>query len=133
MINEIPVDAIISKYIELRDTKKAISERHKSELEPYDEALDALENELLRRMQEVGVDSFKSKEFGTAFKNSVISATCADREAFFRFVIGGEKWSLLTSAVSKEALKDFLEENDNVPPPGIDVRRVTKVQIRRPS
>ena len=126
-------EQMIEQYVKLRDTKRAISAEFEEKLKPYDEALDAIENALLYIMRDLGVDSIKSNEFGTAYKKKAVSFSVNDRSAWLRFVIGGEHWDMLTNHIAKEALEAFLEQNDNVPPEGVDIREVLKVQVRKAS
>ena len=126
-------DACIEQYLKVRDAKSAMTDRHKGELAPLDEAMEIIENLLLLHMQNAGCDSLKSKEHGTAFKKNTLQVHVADKDSFLRHVIGTESWSMLDVRALKEGVQGFVEDHDGEPPPGVDVRTVTKIQLRRAS
>jgi hypothetical protein len=123
---------LIAKFVELRDQLKLMDEEYSKIAKPYKEGLSAIENALLAEMQASDITQIKC-EFGTAFQKQWMSVKTVDREALFRYVIGGEKWELLTAAVSKEVVKEIIEESGGTPPPGVDVQFGIEVQVRRPS
>ena len=126
-----PAD-LISKYVELRDTKEAIEKEHKEQIKPYKEALQTIENMLLAEMQGGNITQIKCAG-GTAFQKQWMSVKTVDRDALFRYVIGAERWELLTSAVSKDVVKEIIDESGGQPPPGVDVEFGIEVQVRRAS
>lgn len=123
---------MVRKYVELRDRKKQVEDRVKTELAPLIDAMNTLENALLQRMNESGVESVKT-EFGTAYKSKVMSTRVADRETLLGFVRERGAFQLLTAAVSKEAVRDFMETSGGFPPPGVDVSFITAINFRRPT
>lgn len=123
---------MVRKYVELRDRKKQMEEAFKEQVAPLTQAMDTLENALLQRMNESGAESIKT-EFGTAYKAKVMSTRVADRETLMGFVREQGAFQLLTAAVSKEAVRDYMETSGGFPPPGVDVSFITSVNFRRPS
>lgn len=123
---------LINRYLELRDMIAYMEDSHKATIKPYKEALETIENALLAQMHEQDVVQIKS-DAGTAFQNKWMSVKTVDKMALMNFVKNFDQFDLLTAAVSKEALKEFLERSDNVPPPGVDVSFGIKVQIRKAS
>ena len=125
-------DDMIGQYIKLRDHVTERKKVHTAELKPYDEALTIIENALAVELNRQGLQSFKG-EHGTAFKKRSMSVRTVDREALFSYVQETGNYSYLTSAVSKDAVKEHLEKYDDVPPPGVDVTFFVEVQVRKPT
>lgn len=123
---------LVRKYVELRDRKKQVEERLKEELAPLSNAMDTIEAALLQRMNESGAESIKT-EHGTAYKSKFMATRVADREALMAFVRAKEAFHLLSAAVSKDAVRDYMEQSGGNPPPGVDVSFTTNVNFRRPS
>lgn len=121
---------IIKQYVALRDYKEELVKQQKAALKPYNDALDTLENALLEQLNADAAQSIKT-EFGTAFKKTSMTVKTVDKDALFDFVRSTENFSMLTAAVSKEALKEYMEENEDRRPPGVDVTFFTEVQVRR--
>jgi hypothetical protein len=111
---------MIAAYLKLREKKKTVEDRHKEELAPYKEAMNKIENELLRQMNEGNLENLKS-DVGTAYVATRSSATVADWDAFLDF---------LERRVSKVAAEEFLEEHASLPP-GVSIARDTTVNIRK--
>lgn len=123
---------LIAKYREIRDKKEALEKAQKEALKPYKDGLETIANYLLKLMHEQNVTSFKC-EHGTAFQKTTMSVHTADKEALFKFVEETGSFDLLTAAVSKDTLQVFLDEHNDTPPPGVDVKFFTEVQVRKPS
>lgn len=134
-MSELEYDAatLIAKYLELRDTKEKIAEQHKLELSPYNDALETIENALLKIMLDTKVDSLPVRDLGTAYQQRVLSVKCADRGAFHAFVFKHHAGEYLTAHVSKDAVNTYMEENEGRLPPGIEARWYTNVNVMRKS
>lgn len=123
---------MIARYISLRDMVGAMEEAHKTRTKPYKDGMKLVENMLLQEMLAHDLNQLKS-ESGTAFKKTTMTVHTADKGALMAYVEEHGAFNLLTSAVSKDELKTYLEEHEDVPPPGVDVKFITEVQVRRPS
>ena len=124
------VDDFVAQYVKLRDFIKKETDAFDERLKPYKAAMELIEGQLGQKMLDDGVESFKT-EHGTAYKTTVLSVRTADKDAFTRYVIGSEAWGLVDMRPLKEGVKDFMEENGQSPPPGVDVTFVTNVRVRR--
>lgn len=129
MTNAVKVDDVIRAYITIRDTIAQIKARQKAELQPYNEALDKLELQVLQVLNDAGVESMKTSA-GTAYTSTKTSVTVADKSAFMDYVTSNNAFELLDVRANKTAVDGFLEENQDVPP-GVNVRREITVNFRR--
>jgi hypothetical protein len=123
---------LIQKYVELRDHLGTMEDAHKKATKPYKEAMETIEGALLAAMNQAGLASLKG-DFGTAFKKTSMSVKTVDKEVLMDYVRQSDNFGMLTAAVSKDAVKAYLEENNDTPPPGVDVTFHTEVQVRRAS
>jgi len=121
--------AATEMYIKLRDTKKARDDAHKESMKKINEAMEKLEGALLEFLNESGANSFAS-DSGTAFKQQHTSATVADKEAFMAFVRETEQWDALDMKANKTFVKDYMDENQEVPP-GVKVSSISTVGVQR--
>lgn len=120
----------IEKYIALRAKKKAIQDRHKAELAPYNEWLDKLGAELLKALDTTGQDSAKS-EAGTVYRTTKKSASLKDPAAFLDFIIKESAWDMMDKKANTTAVEDYIEEH-GVEPPGVEFTRVIEVGVLSP-
>lgn len=122
------IDKITEKYIAYRDFCKKQEDELTAKLKPYKEAMAVLEGAASETM---GAAQSVRTEFGTAYRTETLSTRVADRGIFMAFVQHESAFDLLTSAVSKDAVKDFMEANGGTPPPGVDLTYVRKINFRR--
>lgn len=122
----------IKKYIEIRDLLEARNKKRDEADKPYRDAMQALEGFLAQQFNEMGTDSIACRGVGTAYRSKLMSTKVADRGTFLGFVFDNKAEQFLTSAVSKEAVKDYIEQHQT-PPPGIDVTFIHKINFRRDS
>jgi len=115
---------LIETYVKLRDKKKEVQDRHKAELEPFDEGLMKIEAKLLQVMTDSGVEKIGGGA-GTAFTKVNTSVTVGDWEKIVDYVKENEAYDILERRVAKTAV---LERGDV---PGLNVNQVKVVQVRR--
>jgi hypothetical protein len=128
-VTEITIGARVEQYLKLRDKKAEIAKRHKEELEPYNQALYALETLFQRAMDAQGLENLKT-EAGTAYKSTVGSVSVADWDAFFEWVQENRAWHLVEKRPAKTAVEEVLEETGELPP-GLDYSRTVKINVRK--
>ena len=129
---ELPsADAIVKRYIELRDFKKHLAEQHRAEMKPYNDAMDALEAAADMLMKATKQTALKT-EHGTAFPSTSLSVTCDDPAAFLDFVFQYNARQFLTAHVSKEAVEAYMEgPGQGHAPPGIKTQKVISINFRK--
>lgn len=148
-MTDIQVDQVIEKYITVRQIKRDLEKDHEESLKPVNEKLEKLESWLLGKMNETGVDSFKTK-IGTAYKTTKTSCTIADQGVFkdyvFRPVVDWlknsfgidvdvgtlltvPKWNLVDFRSLKSGVELHIEDHSQVPP-GLNVTQTTTVNVR---
>ena len=89
-----------------------------------------IEVEFLRRFNERGVDSVKSREHGTAYRSTRSSATVADWDAILAYILDNEAYELLEHRVNKTAVQEHRDVNNDLPP-GVNWSEAQVVNFRR--
>jgi hypothetical protein len=123
-------DVRVSQYVKLRDKIKAIKEKHKEELSPFEDMLETLEGVLLSHLDQVGGDSVRS-ESGTVYRSTKHSASIADMNAFWGWVQhtpGG--YDMVDKRANVTAIREYMEEFKQ-PVPGVNVTSMHTVGVRR--
>lgn len=124
------VDQVIARYVEIRDEREALAERHKAEMAPLNDALDKIEAWLMAQMNAVGTDQFKSQA-GTAFRKTTNRVKVEDWDAILQFIQDNHEWTFLTKALAGDAVKQYAAEHGGALPPGVALNTVLSVQVRR--
>jgi hypothetical protein len=128
---EVTPTELVRKYRALRDRKQQIEARHEEELEPIKAAMKGLEGMVLLFLQKAGVNSIASDD-GTAYVSERNTYRVADPAALKAYCQQTGDLSLLTSAVSKEAVAEYIEAHGALPP-GVEVRSEQTVGFRAPT
>lgn len=119
----------VAAYIRLRDYKKAAEEEFKRSLKRVNDAMEKLEGELLNDLNASGANSL-SCDAGTVYKNTQLSATVENREAFREYVVKNDLWEAMDIRANKTFVKEFMER-EGTPLPGVKVTQIATVGVRR--
>ena len=121
----------VMQYVALRDKIKSLDEEHKTMMQPYRETLEKLNNVLLEHLQKMGVENAKT-EAGTVYITKRQSASVADGEAFWNFVIKHKEYDLIERRANSTAVAAYIEANKEAPP-GVNFTVTNLVGVRRPT
>ena len=123
-------DVLIKKYIALRDRRSERKRAFEVDDEVDKNAMGKIENDMLRRLNERGTDSSTVRGVGVAFKKTRSYCSVADWDIFFRYVQENQAWHMLTHAASKDAVSEFKEANNDLPP-GLNWTETIAVNFNR--
>ena len=132
----VPLNAadLIAEHTKLDDWCSAELKRFNEHLAPHKKRMDEIKGILLGMMHEQKQNSM-STDNGTCYISTITTPKVVDRDKYLDFV--NENWDqignelLQVGAPQKDALKQYLEDNKNQPPPGIEVNYFNRVNIRR--
>lgn len=137
---QIDINKRCDQYIQLRDKIKAIKKKHSEELAPYTEALEKLNGLLLQHLDAVGADNVGTAA-GTVYRTLDDSASIADKNAFWTWVVTQGAWDMLDYKANVKAVRDHIAEQAELaknnpgivpaPPPGVNYTQMYKVGVRR--
>ena len=125
-------DELIGRYIELRDQIADMKKEYEAKVKPLNEFMQVIAAKMLGDMNESGQKSLKTDR-GTAFIKESTFVGVSDWEAALNYIRENEAYDLLTKAVNKTAVKEYLEEHEDIPPPGVNITLKNEVQFRKPS
>lgn len=129
-VKEAPqIAQIVERYVALRDKKAEMKKAFDESVKDIDGALERIENFLLARMQELGVESVRTP-FGTPYISKRTSASVADWEAVLDFIKANDEWPMLERRVNKAVVATWREEHNDLPP-GLNWVEERVVNIRR--
>ena len=95
-------------------------------------AMGKIENDMLRRLNDRGTDSSTVRGIGVAFKKTRTYCSVADWDIFFKYVQDHNAWHMITHAASKDAVAEFKEAHNDLPP-GLDWTETIAVSFNRSS
>jgi hypothetical protein len=124
------VNEVITTYIKYRDYIDKREDDLKQELKLYRDAMKVLEAAVNKVLSAQNVESIRT-DAGTAYFTEFMSVSTVDRSALFDYVKSHGAFDLLTSAVAKDQVREFMSSHDGQQPPGVNVTFVKKVNFRR--
>jgi len=127
----VTVDEVVAAYIKLRLKKEQMEAEVKAETKKIVEKMDKFEAWLKEQADAQGVTSFKTKH-GTAFLKTTDYANVENWDAALNFILDNQAFDLLNKAVSKVAVRGYVDANKAVPP-GVNYGTKIEVEVRKPA
>lgn len=127
-------EQLIAEHNRIDDHIKAENKRFTAFAAPFREKLEEIENKLLAILNEQGSELIKS-DSGTAYISNIMTPKIVARDAYLDWI--NDNWDafgnemLQVSAPQKEALKQYMEENNKALPPGVEISFFRKINVRR--
>lgn len=124
------VDELVSIFIKIRDARDAARREFEAKEADYNEQLDVINQHLLEVCKETGADSIKTAH-GTAIRSVKSRYWTSDWDSFYKFMIEHNVPELLEKRIQQTNIKQFLEENPELLPAGLNVDREYAITVRR--
>jgi hypothetical protein len=113
--DEATVEKLAKIYTKIRDKRKEL-EKEVAELK---EKQDIIARELLELCKEQGVTTMRTA-YGTVSKRVTKNYWTSDWEAFYKFIKENDAFSLMQQRINNTNMAQFLSENPDVFPPGLN-------------
>jgi len=127
----VTVDAVIKKYMKLREKKALVEAEIKERVDNIKADMVKLEAWLKAKLDADGLTSFKT-DHGTAFLTTTDFANVEDWDAVLRFIREEEAFDMLEKRISKTAVRGYIEANKEVPP-GVKYGTKLDINVRKPT
>ena len=124
------INAVVEHYITLRDHKTKLDAEHKARVGEIDAQMKNAEGFLLNHLNESGLDRI-GVGAGTVFVQVKTMPSIKDKGAFSDFIKQTGQIELLQMRVSSTAVKEYMENNNQLLPPGVEVTTSREITIRR--
>lgn len=118
-------------YIKIRDKKSELSAAFKEEDKKLSDAMDAVKAQLLDYCKDQNAESVRT-EAGLVYRTVKTRYWTSDWEAMHRFVLENEAPEFLEKRLNQTAVKEFLAENPETVPPGLNVDSEYVLSVRKP-
>ena len=124
------LEELISVYTKIYTKREAEERAWKIREEELTEELELIKRELLAICKEEGVDSLKTKH-GTLVRSVKTRYWTNDWERFYDFMFEYNAPELLEKRIHQTHMKQFLEENPDLLPAGLNVDSEYTLMVRR--
>ena len=128
----IPIDKLTRTYLKIRTKRAELSAKFKEEEERLVQQMDKIKKALLAYCKEHGVESVKTSE-GVFYRTTKSRYWTSDWEQMHKFILEHGVPELLDKRLNQSNMKQFLEENPEVVPKGLNVDSEYIVSVRKKS
>lgn len=128
--SELSAEKLAEIYIKIRDKRAEIKDKYESEDSDLKDQMDMLAEKMLDICETQGADSLKTKT-GTIIRKVDTRYWTSDWESFYDFVKDNEAYPLLEKRIHQTNMKQFLEENPDLLPAGLQSDSKYSIVVRR--
>ena len=128
--SDISASDLTKTYIKIRGEKAKLSAKFKEEEAALTRQLDRVKQGLLDYCDAHNVESVRTSE-GLFFRSTKIKYWTADWEKMYAFVLTHKVPELLMRGLNQTNVKQFLEENPEVHPEGLNVDSTYSITVRK--
>jgi len=125
------LEKLVSVYIKIRDAIDARREEHKQEMQNLQEQLETVGTKLLDFCNDQNLESVRTNA-GTIIRSVTTRYWTSDWESMYNFVKDNDALYLLEQRINKSNMKQFLEDNPDKCPIGLQTDSKYSVVVRRP-
>lgn len=131
-LNGVPADKLVGIYRKIRDTIHEKEEAHKAELADLKAQQDLVANALLALCNEQNLDSIRTPA-GTVTRSTVTRYWTSDWESMYQFIKEQDAPHLLEQRIHNGNMRQFLEDNPDTLPIGLNADTKYVVRVRKPT
>lgn len=131
MTQETPqVDKLVQAYIKIRDAKEKMVREHDDAVKVLQASIDTIEQELLELCKSTGQDGGRTQH-GTFTRTVKERYWTNDWDSMYRFINEHSAPELLERRIAQANFKEFLSQNPDKLPEGINVDSRYAITVRR--
>jgi len=123
-------EKLTSVYIKIKDRRSELTAKFKEEDSALSDQLNKVKQALLKYCEEQGVDSVKTSA-GMFYRSARTRYWTSDWSSMHEFILENEVPELLDKRVNQNNIKQYLEENPDKVPKGLNVDSEYIVSVRR--
>ncbi len=125
-------DKLASAFLNIRDAYYALKKENEEKEADLKAQMETLQAEMNRLCEEQNATSIKTTS-GTIIRSVATKYYTTDWDSLYQFINTHQAPYLLEKRISNGAMRDFLEDNPDVFPMGMNTDRAYSVTVRRPS
>ena len=130
--DEVPMDKLAKIYQKIRARVQALTTEYETQVDELKAQQQEVANEMKNRMQKLGMASVRTTEVKIVLGQKTRFFT-SDWDSFKQFVLEHEVLDLFEKRIAQGNMKQFLEENPGVVPPGLNSDSEVTITVRKPT
>lgn len=126
----VSVEKLTRVYIKIRDKRAELSANFKTEDDKLKEQQDKIKRALLDHCKEHNVESVRTSE-GLFYRSVKKRYWTSDWDSMNKFILEHEVPEFFEKRLNQTVVKQFLEENPDAVPPGLNVDSEYTISVRK--
>jgi SPX domain protein involved in polyphosphate accumulation len=123
---EATAEKLAKVYVKIRDKRRELAKQD----EELKEQLEVVAQQLLEICKEQGASTIRT-EFGTVSRRTTKNYWTSDWDSFYKFIKEHDAFSLMFQRINGANMSQFLEENPELHPPGLNADVTQTVVITK--
>lgn len=132
MTDQVPLNKLAKVYRKIRTRVQELTQQYESEVEVLKEQQQEVTNAIKDIMMATGQKTASTNE-GTIMLGTKTRYTTADWDSFKQFVLEHQVLDLFEKRIAQGNMKQFLEENPGLVPPGLNSDTEYQITVRKPT
>ena len=128
--SEFDLDKLTSIYIKMRDARDVVRREAEAKEKEIGEQMQIVEQQMLDACKTLGADSIRTPH-GTIIRSVKSRYWTNDWDSMYTFIEETSAFGLLEKRIHQTNMKDFLAENPDLYPKGLNVESEYTVVVRR--
>jgi arsenate reductase-like glutaredoxin family protein len=129
-MSDAKADKLALAYIKMRDKRKELLAEYEKADGAIQAQMDMVEAELMNICKDIGADSIKTPH-GTVYRSVRTRYQANDWDSMYKFIMEHNVPQILERRISTSNMKQFLDENPNLMPIGMNIDNKYTVTVRR--
>jgi hypothetical protein len=129
-LSGVTLDQMVKTYVKIRDRRSEIKRNYEAEDTVLVDDLDKIKAALLAHCKEHGVDSVRTSE-GLFYRTVQQKYWTSDWEQMHKFILEHAEPSLLDKRINQKHMREFLEENPELLPKGLNSNSTYTISVRK--
>lgn len=125
-----PTDKLVKAYIKMRDARSQLKEQYETEDAKIKGQMEVIEAHFLELCKATGASSIKTP-VGTIIRGIDSRYWTSDWEEMHKFIRENDAIDLLERRIAQKAMAEFLKNNPDKLPKGLNVNSEYKITVRR--
>lgn len=126
----IPVEKLTKAYLKIRAKRAELSAAFKAEDDGLAKQQDKVKQALLEYCKAQNVESVRTSE-GLFYRSVKTRYWTSDWESMHRFILANEVPEFFEKRLNQSVVKQFLDENPDLVPPGLNVDSEYTIAVRK--
>jgi hypothetical protein len=129
-MSQLSIEELVDVYVQIRDKKRQIEAELDKQVKELEEDLKVISSAMLDACKDMGADSIRTKH-GTVIRSVKSKYWTNDWDSMWKFIRENSAMELLEKRIHQTNMKQFLEENPDQHPAGLNVDSEFTITVRK--